>query len=120
MTERDLIVLSGMEFHSRHGDHREEESLGARYTVGVELELPLSEVDELSRTADYSRIYSLVRELVTGSRHKLIESLAATVARRILESEALVDAVTVRVHKPHAPLPGVVRDVYAQVTRRRE
>jgi len=25
----------------------------------------------------------------------------------------------VRVHKPHAPLPGVVRDVYAEVRRER-
>jgi dihydroneopterin aldolase len=117
---RDRIVLSGMEFHAHHGALVEEERLGARFTVDLELELELGEEDRLAATVDYARIYARVRELVTGSRHRLIETLAAVIARVVLSDEPVVGSVLVRVHKPHAPLPGVVRDVFVEVRRERE
>ncbi|MEX2543035.1 MAG: dihydroneopterin aldolase [Trueperaceae bacterium] len=117
--ETDRIVLSGMEFHAHHGAFAEEERLGARFTVDLELGLALSEGDRLDETVDYSRVYARVRELVTGSRHRLIETLAARIARTVLTEEPLLSSVLVRVHKPHAPLPGVVRDVYVEVLRER-
>jgi dihydroneopterin aldolase len=119
MAERERLVLTGMEFHAHHGAFAEEARLGARFTVDLELELALSGEDRLDATVDYSRVFDQVRGLVTGSRHKLIESLAVTIARAILTEEPLLTAVTVRVHKPHAPLPGVVRDVYVEVRKER-
>ena len=113
------IVLVGMEFHAHHGALDEEAKLGARFTVDLELELDLSEEDRLEATVDYARVYREVQRVVTGSRHRLIESLAAVIAARLLASEPLLDALLVRVHKPHAPLPGVVRDVYVEVRRAR-
>jgi dihydroneopterin aldolase len=113
------IVLSGMEFHAHHGAFAEEERLGARFTVDLEIEVDVSAEDRLEATVDYSRVYGLVRDLVTGSRHRLIESLALTIADGVLANESLVRNVQVRVHKPHAPLPGVVRDVYVEVRRER-
>lgn len=117
--ESGRIVLTGMEFHAHHGALDEEARLGARFTVDLELELTVTEEDRLEATVDYSRVYGLVRELVTGSRHKLIESLAAAIAREVLEEEPLARTATARVHKPHAPIPGVVRDVYVEVRRER-
>jgi dihydroneopterin aldolase len=112
----DKIVLQGMEFFAYHGVHEEEGTLGARFVVDVELRLQLPDSDSIRATVDYGRVYRLVGQVVTGTRFKLIEALAGTIARRTLDSEPLVDAVLVRVHKPHAPLPGVVRDVYVEVT----
>lgn len=119
MPDGDRIVLSGMEFHAHHGALAEEERLGARFTVDLELGLDLLEDDRLDSTVDYSRVYDRVQRLVTGSRHRLIETLAALIANATLDEEPLVREVVVRVHKPHAPLPGVVRDVYVEVRRER-
>jgi len=115
----DRIVLSGMEFFGYHGVHEEEGKLGARFLVDVELILALSGTDSIRHTVDYGRVYSLVGSAVTGRRYKLIEALAHHIATLLLSQEALVDAVRVRVHKPHAPLPGVFRDVYVEVFRSR-
>ena len=49
----DKIVLSGLEFYARHGVFDEENTLGARFVVDVELFLPLPETDVLSETVDY-------------------------------------------------------------------
>ncbi|MEJ2359770.1 MAG: dihydroneopterin aldolase [Deinococcales bacterium] len=61
----------------------------------------------------------MVRREVTEKRYKLIEALAAQIASALLASETRVQSVVVRVHKPHAPLPGVVRDVFAEIRRER-
>lgn len=115
----DRIVLQGLEFHGYHGVFEEESKMGARFVVDVELSLDLPERDSLRQTVDYSRVYGLVRREVTEKRYKLIEALAAHIASALLASETRVHSVVVRVHKPHAPLPGVVRDVFAEVERER-
>lgn len=115
----DKIVLSGLEFYARHGVFDEENTLGARFVVDVELFLPLPETDLLSKTVDYSAVYDLVRRVMQGERYKLIEALAHHLAAQILNAQPLVQEVTVRVHKPHAPLPGIVRDVHVEVTQHR-
>ena len=115
----DKIVLSGLEFYARHGVFDEENTLGARFVVDVELFLPLPEEDVLSKTVDYGAVYSLVQFVMQGKRYKLIEALAHHLAAQLLNAQPLVQEVTVRVHKPHAPLPGIVRDVHVEVTRYR-
>ncbi len=115
----DRIVLSGMEFHAFHGVFPEEARLGARFSVDVELSLPFNGSDGLEGTIDYSRVHEFVQEVVTGTRFSVLEALAVRLAEGLLEEQEPAQAVTVRVHKPHAPLPGVVRDVFVEVTRQR-
>ncbi len=116
---RDRIVLEGLAFHGYHGVFDEEARFGARFEVDVEMRVDLPASDELAATVDYARVYDLVAHEVTGTRYRLIEALATAIAGRVLSADARVREVTVRVHKPHAPLPGVVRDVVAEVVRRR-
>ncbi len=116
---RDKIVLLGLEFHAHHGVYESEAVFGARFVVDLELFLPLPETDDLGATVDYAAVYTLVEELVTGVRFGLLEALAARIATTLLAQQPLVQAVGVRVHKPHAPLPGIVRDVYVEIYRER-
>ena len=113
------VTLEGMEFYAFHGVHDYELERGARFVVDLSMRLPAPERDALNEAADYSRVYRVVAGVVTGLRFKLIESVASAVADAVLGSEPRVVSVTVRVHKPHAPLPGVVRDVHCQLERRR-
>lgn len=113
------ITLEGMEFYAFHGVHDYELERGARFVVDLEIRLLAPRADTLAETVDYARVYRLVAGVVTGRRLKLIESVAAAVADAVLEAEPSALAVRVRVHKPHAPLPGVVRDVHCELERRR-
>jgi dihydroneopterin aldolase len=111
------VVLSGMEFHAYHGVYTEEARFGARFVVDTELYWDFSTIpDELDLAVNYEEIYASVQAEVTGTRVQLIEVLAANLGRRLLAEQPLLEAVTVRLHKPHAPLPGVLRDVYAELT----
>ncbi len=113
------VVLEGMRFHGYHGVFEEEARFGAPFVVDVELEFDLPVDDDLAKTVDYARVYARVAALMTGERRRLIETLAHDAARVVLLGEPLLDAVTVRVHKPHAPLPGVVGDVFVEVRHAR-
>ena len=118
VTTLDTIRVDGMEFHAYHGVYDEEGKLGARFVVDVELGLHVSGRDVLRSTVDYGRVYDIVRRAVTEERrYRLIEALASRIAAALLAADTLVQRVTVRVHKPHAPLPGVVRDVSVEVHR---
>ena len=115
------IVLQGLEFHARHGLHPEEEKLGTRFIVDVEMQTPFEGIaDRLEQTTDYAAVYMAVREVATGRRYYLIETLADHLAEILLERFPSIQGLTVRVHKPFAPLPGVFRDVYVETSRKQK
>lgn len=114
------VVLSGLEFHGRHGVFEEEEKFGARFVVDCEMTWDFAGLtDHIDATVNYAAVYDSVRHEVTEKRYKLIEMLAERLAARLLDEHARLALVTVRVHKPHAPIAGIFRDVYAEVTRAR-
>ncbi len=115
------ITLMGLEFYGRHGVKPEEGALGARFLVDVELEVDFEgKGDRLEATVDYAEVHRLVATVVTEERFYLIEALADALAGRIMDRFTKVRSLTVRVHKPHAPLQGVFRDVFAEVRRTRD
>lgn len=114
------LVLQGLVFHAYHGHCPEEAVLGGRFVVDVEMQLSLAQIqDDLSGTVDYAQVYEMVRQEVTGQRRRLIETLADQIAEWLWQSYPQLEALTVRVHKPQAPLPGLFEDVYVEVDRRR-
>lgn len=56
---------------------------------------------------------------MTEKTHQLIEVLADRIADRLLSDFSRLERVKVRVHKPFAPLPGIFRDVYAEIEKER-
>lgn len=115
----DRIVLSGLEFFAHHGVFAEEAVLGGRFVVDVEMFVPLAGVSNLEDTVSYASVYETVKLEMTAERHALIEALANRIADRILTDHAPLERVIVRVHKPHAPIPGVFRDVFIEVDRKK-
>jgi 7,8-dihydroneopterin aldolase/epimerase/oxygenase len=110
------VVLSGLAFHGRHGVYAEESVFGARFVVDAELHYEFSDIqDELAQAVNYAAVYDLISTIITDERWRLLEALSARLARALLGAQPLLSAVTIRVHKPHAPLPGVFEDVFAEL-----
>ena len=115
----DRIVLTGLEFHAYHGVFSEEAKLGGRFIIDVEMSVNFSGALRIEDTVHYGEVYEIVKLDVTGTRHDLIETLVNNIAAKVLEAHAPVKELTVRVHKPFAPIPGLFRDVFVEVTRSR-
>lgn len=117
----DKIIMQGMEFHGYHGVLPEERSLGQRFIVDLELELdlrPAGESDNLELTINYAKVFELVESVVSGSPHRLIESVAEAIASAVLEHFP-VAVSTVRVKKPQAPVPGHFTWMAVEIRRTR-
>lgn len=112
----DKIVLTDLRFHAYHGVFPEEHRFGAEFRVDIEITTTFGTQDDLTESVDYGAVYDVAEDVVTGERCDLIETVAQRIAERVL-AISRVHAVTVRVHKPHAPLPGVFGDVYVEVHR---
>jgi len=107
----DLILIEGMTFHGRHGTLPAERELGQPFVVSVELRLDLRPAgisDDLKKTVDYGEVHRLARGIVEGEPVGLTETLAERIAAAVLENFPIVEAVRVRVAKPHVRLDGTV------------
>ena len=107
----DIIRLHNAVFYAYHGVLSDEQNLGGKFQVDVELHCDLSKgasSDHLSETVDYERVYDCVKSLVLGKKYLLLEALAGTIAKGILKNFKKVQKVVVRVRKPGAPVKGVI------------
>jgi dihydroneopterin aldolase len=116
---QDIIRLQNMQFYGRHGVNPEEQALGQRFEVDVELRLdirPAALQDDLHRTINYAHVYRAVKRIVEEERFALIETLAETIATHVGQHFAPA-SVRVCVRKPHAPLKGVLDHVAVEIER---
>ena len=121
-SQSDRIVLEGMRFYGFHGVNPEERVLGQEYLVDLTVEMDLSPAggsDRLDDTISYAHIYRAVRDVMEGEPRNLLEAAAQAIADRVL-SEFPVDAVIVRVKKPHPPIRGsVIESATVEIYRRK-
>jgi 7,8-dihydroneopterin aldolase/epimerase/oxygenase len=117
----DRIVLRGLRAFGHHGVLAHEQTYGQTFTVDAELELDLTAAgasDALTDTVDYGALSAQLAAVVTGERFDLIERLATRLTEVCLV-DPRVAAVTITVHKPHAPVPVPLDDVMVTVRRTR-
>jgi dihydroneopterin aldolase len=114
----DVIRLHNAVFYAYHGVLTDEQNLGGKFHVDVELHCDLSrgaKSDHLKDTVDYERVYDYTRSIVLGKKFLLLEALAREIGVGLLKGFLKVERVTVRVRKPGAPIKGVVD--YVEVER---
>lgn len=118
----DRIELRGLEVFARHGvfGHEQEDGQVFRIDVVVDVDLARAgESDDLSDTIDYGAMAQRVHDVVAGERWNLIERVASRVAEVVLGDDPRIEAVSVTVHKPSAPIPHDFDDVAVTVERTR-
>jgi dihydroneopterin aldolase len=117
----DRILMRGLAFYGYHGVMPEENRLGQRFIVDIDLSVPLGDAgrtDDLTKTVNYAAVLVDVRAIVEGPPVKLIETVAERIAAKILGAYG-VDEVRVRVKKPDVPIPATLEYVGVDITRRR-
>lgn len=118
----DKIVIAGISFYGHHGVTDEEQVLGQRFLVDVELSLdlkPAAASDDLTQTVDYAEVVKRVTAIGQTRRFRLLEAFAEATAAELLEHER-VREVRVRVVKCAPSLPDVVGAVGVEIVRRQK
>lgn len=118
----DRIVLRSMAFEGRHGVADEERSRPQPFEVDVEIGLDLAPAgltDDLGRTADYGAVFEVARAIMETTSHRLLESLAETIAAAVLHRFPAADDVVVRVRKMRPPIDGPMAWAGVEIRRAR-
>jgi len=118
----DVIRLHNAVFYAYHGVLTDEQNLGGKFEVDVDLYCDLSkgaQTDHLKQTIDYEAVYDCIRSLILERRYLLLEAVANTIAEGLLSRFRKLKRVTVRVRKPGAPVKGVIDFVEVEITRGR-
>ncbi|KAL2463956.1 Dihydroneopterin aldolase 1 [Forsythia ovata] len=123
MLKGDKLVLRGLKFHGYHGVKPEERKLGQKFLIDVDAWMDLrasGNSDRLSDTISYTDIYGIVKEVMEGAPHNLLESVAQLIASRILSKYPPISAVRVQVGKPHVAVHGPVDYLGVEIIRYRD
>lgn len=119
----DKIILDGLSFYGYHGALEEENELGQKFIIDLELKCNLKEAgenDDLSQSVNYAQVYQVVSNICQNEEYKLLEALAENIAQEIVQEFTLVDSILVRVKKPEAPIKGILDYVAVEIERSRE
>lgn len=117
----DQISLTGLRVRGFHGVFDHERRDGQDFVVDAVLETSTARAaasDDLKDTIDYGVLAEQLATVVAGEPVDLLETLAARLADVCL-GDARVDAVTITVHKPQAPIPLSFTDVAVTIRRER-
>lgn len=111
-----------MQFYGYHGLMPEENKLGQRFQVDVELFIDLKKAgktDNMDDSIHYGQVYEIIQQIVEGEAKKLVEAVAEAIAEKLLASFDLLRACQVKVTKPDPPIPGHYQSVAVEIYRER-
>jgi dihydroneopterin aldolase len=117
----DTITLTGLRVRGRHGVYDFERQQGQEFLVDAIIEFDAVQsaaTDDVTDTVDYGELAERLVAVVAGEPVNLIETLAGRLVDACLV-DPLVQAATVTVHKPQAPIPFKFADVAVTVRRSR-
>ena len=110
---KQRIEIRDIRIYANHGCLTEEELIGGKYIVDLDIDADLSasfDSDSLADTVDYVELSRIVREEM-AVRSKLIEHVANRILTRIKASNPLISSASVKVRKLAPPIEGEVGEV---------
>ena len=119
----DIIRLKNAVFYAYHGVLSDEQNLGGKFEVDVEIHCDLrkgARTDHLKDTVDYERVYDCIKNSVMNNKHFLLESLGQAIIDGIFAKFKQARIINVRVRKPGAPVRGVIDTVEVEMSRSRK
>lgn len=113
------IKIENLEIFANHGVLKEENTLGQKFVISVEIDVPARLKDAIGETVNYAEVCEFTEQYMRGNTFALIETAAAALAREIMCRFPQAERTRVEVKKPWAPIKLNVEYVSAAVERKR-
>ena len=110
-----IIALKGLGALANHGVYDFERDRNQRFSADIVMWVETAgTADDIAATVSYADIADEAMAVLTGTAVDLIETLAETIASRVMSHEGVV-GTEVTVHKPDAPIDHPFADVSVTV-----
>ena len=114
-----LIRIEGMEFYSFHGHYKEEQIVGNRFIVDLEIETDMqlpAKSDNLKDAVNYQITYEIVKREME-KKSQLLENIASRILDSIYLQLQGITKVTVKVSKMNPSMGGKITSVSVELSR---
>lgn len=118
----DKIILNNLSFYGYHGALKEENVLGQKFFIDIELYLDFKKAgksDDVNDSVHYGEVYEVVKKVVEHEKYNLLEALAENISKQVFDSFEMVQEIMVRVKKPEAPVNAIF-DYFGVEIRRKK
>jgi len=100
--EMGRVFIDGLKLRGKHGVYDWEWEKEQEFRIDLSAEVDLDKAaasDKLEDTVCWTYMYEIAKAVISGPTVYLIERIADTIARRILEGEPRISSITVSVRK---------------------
>jgi len=114
------IVIEEMEFYAFPGHYKEEQIVGNRFLVDLELEANLkvpAESDQLSDAINYQQAYQLIKKEMRRKKSNLLENIGKRMLDAIFDEMTGIEKATLRIRKMYPPMGGPIKSVGVTMSR---
>ncbi len=115
------IHIERMEFYAFHGHYQEEQIVGNRFLVDLEIETDMSkpaDSDNLDDAVNYQLAYRLVKQEMK-KKSSLLENIAKRILDEVFREFPEIEEAKVTIRKMNPPMGGQMRAVSVSLVRKR-
>ncbi len=125
MKETSLMKLSikSAEFYAYHGVKSEEQSLGGKYEIDLDMYYKATEAvvnDDVQDALNYEEAMYCIEEVINSDPYHLVETIANEILNLAMEKFPQLIKATVRVRKMSVPIRRVVKYIEAEQSMARK
>jgi dihydroneopterin aldolase len=117
------IVIEEMEFYAFHGHYQEEQIVGNRFLVDLELEADLTAPagsDNLKDAVNYQKAYQIIKNEMRRTKSKLLENIGKRILDALFAEMKGIEKATIRIRKLNPPLGGPIKSVGIEMSRKQK
>lgn len=107
------ILIEEMEFYAYHGCFIEEQIVGNKFLVDIEIDtnIEISAItDNLNETINYQTVYLLTKKEME-IKSKLLENVAKRICNSLIDNFPRINSLKIKVSKLNPPLGGKIKKV---------
>ena len=115
------IVIEEMEFYAFHGHYQEEQIVGNRFLVDLELKTDLTapaESDQLEDAVNYQQAYKIIKHEMRRTKSKLLENIGKRILDALFHEMEGIEKVTIKIRKMYPPMGGPIQSVGIKMSRK--
>ncbi len=113
------IKIENMEFYAFHGHYEEEQIVGNRFLLDLEIEADMkmaAESDELEDAVNYQQAYKIVKKEMK-IKSKLLENIAKRILDALHTEMSGIDKAKITIRKMNPPMGGQIKSVNVTLER---
>ena len=116
------IVIEEMEFYAFHGHYQEEQIVGNRFLVDLEMDADLTTAagsDNLNDAVNYQQAYQIIKNEMRRTKSNLLENIGKRILDALYAEMDGINKASIRIRKLNPPMGGPIKSVGIKMSRKK-